>query len=98
MEPALLIFHIPDPNKCVFGPVTRGHVQEFTDLSKTENVGQTISDPGQMLILYTLPSIWPYPFFQVDLQIMVFRQNRSIPKTGFVFVLYCLLVLPVGPC
>ena len=60
-----------------------------------ENVGQTISDPGQKLIVYTLPSIWQYPFFQNDINISVFCQNRQIQKIGF-FVLYCLLNGP-GP-
>ena len=59
MEPDFQIFHIPDPNKCVFGP---GDVwacpRIYRFILKTENVGQTISDPGQKLIVYTLQSIW----------------------------------------
>ena len=58
---------------------------------KSENVGQTISDPGRKLIVYTLPSIWQYPFFQNDIQIPVFCQNRGIQKIGF----FCI-VLPIG--
>ena len=53
-----------------------------------ENVGQTISDPGQKLIVDTLPSIWQYPFFQNDIQIQVFCQNRQIQK--IVSFLYCI--------
>ena len=56
-----------------------------------ENVGQTISDPGQKLIVYSLPSIWQYPFFQNDMKIPVFCQNRGIKKIVFVFI-----VLPIG--
>ena len=89
MEPDLQIFHIPDPNKCVFGP---GDVwacpRIYRFILKTENVGRTISDPGQKLIVYTLPSIWQYPFFQNDIKIQVFCQNRGINKIGF--VLYCI--------
>ena len=101
MEPDFQIFHIPDPNNVFWGPMTRGHVQEFTDLFlKLQNVGQTISDPGQKLIVYTLPSIWQYPFFQNDIKIPVFCQNRHPHKIGFfvycIAYWYCLLA-PVIP-
>ena len=63
-------------------PIIHGFVYHI------ENVGQTISDPGQKLIVYTLPSIWQYPFFQNDIKIPVFCQNRQTQKIGF--VLYCI--------
>ena len=86
-------------NKCVSGP---GDVWAFPRIYRfiltTENDGQTISDPGQKLVVYTLPSIWQYPFFQNDIQIPVFCKSRGIKKFGLFFVLYCLLVLPfLGP-
>ena len=76
MEHDFQISHIPDPNKCVCGP---GDVwacpRIYRFISKSENVGQTISDPGQKSIAYTLPSIWHYPFFQNSIQISVNRQK-----------------------
>ena len=84
MEPDFQIFQIPDPHKCVFGP---GDVwacsRIYRFILKSENVGQTISDPGQKLIVYTLPSIWQYPFFQNDIKIPVFCQNRHPQQIGF---------------
>ena len=57
-------------NKNVFGP---GDVwacpRIYRFILKTENVGQTISDPGRKLIVYTLPAIWQYPFFINNLNI-----------------------------
>ena len=47
MEPDFQIFHIPDSNKCVVGPGDAWacpRIDRF--IQKTENVGQTISDPG----------------------------------------------------
>ena len=53
MEPDFQVFHIPDSNKCVFGP---GDVwacpRIYRFISKSENVGQTISDPLYKLIVY----------------------------------------------
>ncbi len=89
MEPDFHIFIFQTQINVFLGPVTRGHVREFTELFiKSENVGQTISDPGQKLIVYTLPSIWQYPFFQNDIKIPVFCQNRHPQKIGF--FLYCI--------
>ena len=91
MEPDLQILHIPDPNNCVFGPGDAWACPRiYRFILKSENVGQTISDPGQKLIVYTLPSIWQYPFFQNDIKISVFCQNRQIQKFGF----FCI-VLPI---
>ena len=75
-------------------PIIHGFVYHI------ENVGQTISDPGQKLIVYTLPSIWQFPFSQNDIKIPVFCQNRHPQKIGF--VLYCIaywycLLAPVIP-
>ena len=93
MEPDFQIFHIPDPNKCVFGPGDAWACPRiYRFILKSENVGQTISDPGQKLIVYTLPSIWQYPFFQNDIQIKVFCQNRQIQKFRF----FCCIELPIG--
>ena len=92
LEPDFQISHIPDPNKCVFAPGDAWacpRIHRF--ISKSENVGQTISDPGQKLIVDTLPSIWQYPFFQNGIKIPVFRQNRGIHQIGFVCI-----VLPIG--
>jgi len=70
MEPDLHIFHIPDPNKCVFGPVDAWACPRiYRFILKTENVGQTISDPLYKLIVYTLPSIWQQPFSINNLEI-----------------------------
>ena len=89
MEPDFNIAHIPDPNKCVFGPGDAwARPRICRVISETEHVGQTICDPGQKLIVYTLPSIWQYPFFQNGIKIPVFCQNRQIQKNGF--VLYCI--------
>ena len=94
-------FHIPDPNKCVFGPGDAWACPRiYRFISKPENVGQTISDPRQKLIVYTLPSIWQYPFFQNDIKIPVFCQNRHPQQIGF--FLYCIaywycLLAPVIP-
>ena len=75
-------------------PIIHGFVYHI------ENVGQTISDPGQKLIVYTLPSIWQYPFFQNGIKILVFCQTRHPQKVGF--CLYCIaywycLLAPVIP-
>ena len=90
-----------DPIKCVFGPSdvwVCPRIYRF--ILKSVNAGQTISDPPQKLIVYTLPSIWQYTFFQNDIKIPVFCQNRGINKIGF--VLYCIaywycLLAPVIP-
>ena len=59
MEPDFQISHIPDPSKCVVGPGDAwACLRIYRCISKTENVGQTISDPLYKLIVYTLPSIW----------------------------------------
>ena len=59
MEPGFQIFHIPDPIKCVLGP---GDVLAcpmiYRFVLKPVDVPQTISDPPQKLIVYTLRSIW----------------------------------------
>ena len=92
MEPDFQIFHIPDPDKCVFGPGDAWACPRvYRFIFKSENVGQTLSDPGQKLIVYTLPSIWQYPFFQNDIKIPVFCQNRHPQQIGF----FCI-VLPIG--
>ena len=89
MGPEFQIFHIPQPNKCVLGPGDAWACPRICRyILKSENIGQTISDPGQKLIVYTLPSVWQYPFFQIDIKIPVFCQNRQIQKNGF--VLYCI--------
>ena len=101
MEPDFQIFHIPDPDKCVFGPGDAWACPRICRfILKSENVGQTISDPGQKLIVYTLPSILQYSFFQNYITISVFCQNRGIQKIGF--FLYCIacwycLLAPVIP-
>ena len=93
MEPDFQIFHIPEPNKCVFGPGDAWACPRIYRLIfKTENVGQTISDPGQKLIVYTLPSIWQYPLFQNDIKESVFCQNRQNEKNCIVLP----IVLPIG--
>ena len=51
------------------------------------------------MIVYTLPSIWQYPFFQNYINIPVFGKNRQIHKFRVFFVLYCLLyclLVPLG--
>ena len=98
MEPDFQIFHIPDPSKCVFRPGDAWACPIiYRFVLKTGNVGQTISDPGQKLIVYTLPSIWQYPFFQND-AIQVFCQNRGINQIVFL-LLYCLLYcIAYWPC
>jgi len=59
MEPYFQILHISDPDKCVVGPADMWACPRiYPSILKSENVGQTISDPGQKLIVYTLPSIW----------------------------------------
>ena len=59
MEPDFQIFHIPDPNKCVCGPGDAwAYPRIYRFILESGNVGQTISDPGRKLIVYTLPSIW----------------------------------------
>ena len=81
MEPALQISHIRDPNKCVVGPGDAWACPRiYRFILKSENVGQTISDPGQKLIVYTLPSIWQYPLFRNDIKIPVLCQNRPTQK------------------
>ena len=84
----------------IFGP---GDVwacpRVYRFILETENVGETIFDPGQKLIVYTLPSIWQYPFFQNDITIPVFCQNRLIKKIGFVCIVLPIVlptVLPIG--
>ncbi len=62
---------------------------------KTENVGQTISDPRQKLIVYTLPSIWYYPFFQNDVTISVHRQNQHFQSFCIVLPIGLPIVLPI---
>ena len=59
---------------------------------KTENVGQTISDPGQKLIVYTLPSIWQYPFFQNDIKKYRYFVKTDTHKKSDLFC----IVLPIG--
>ena len=103
MESDFQIFHISDPNKSVFGAGDAWACPRiYRFILKSENVGQTtsISDPGRKLIVYTLPSIWQYPFFQNDIKIPVFCQNRHPQKIGF--CLYCIaywycLLAPVIP-
>ena len=74
------------------GLVACGHVQEFNDIFlETENVGQTISDPGQKLIVYTLPSMWQYPFFQNDIKWLYFVITVKTRNSVF-----CCIVLPIG--
>ena len=91
-EPDFQILHIPDPTKCVFGP---GDVWAcpiiYWIVLRSENVGQTISDPGHKLIVYTLPSIWQYPFFQKDKK-NVCCQNRQIQQIWFFLyrIAYCI--------
>ena len=89
MEPDFQIFHIPDPNKCVFGPGDAWACPRiYRFILKSENVGQTISDPGQKLIVYTLPSIWQYPFFQNAIKMKLFCQNRHPQQIRFFW--YCI--------
>ena len=77
MEPDFQMLQIPDPNKCVFGPGDAWACPRiYRFILKSENVGQTISDPLYKLIVYTLPSIWQYPFSQNGINTLVFRQNR----------------------
>ena len=77
-------------NKCVCGPGDVWACPRFSRiLLETENGGQTISDPGQKLIVYTLPSIWQYPFFQNAFEIHVICQNWQIQKVD----VFCV-VLP----
>ena len=96
MEPDFQIFHIPDSNQCVFGPGDAWACPRiYRFILKSESVGQTISDPGQKLIVYTLPSIWQYPFFQNDIKIPVFCQNRLIQEMAF-FCIVLPIVLPIA--
>ena len=44
----------------------------YRSVSKHDDVTSFISDPSRKLIVYTLPSIWLYPFFQNDITISVF--------------------------
>ena len=84
MEADFQIFHIPDQNKWVFRPGDAWACPRiYRFIFKSENVGQTISDPGQKVIVYTLRSIWQYPFFQNDIKLHAFCQNRHPRKIGF---------------
>ena len=53
----------------------------------SENVGQTLSDPGQKLIVYTLPSIWQYSFFQNATKIRLVKTDTH-NKLFFFVVLF----------
>ena len=53
--------------------------------------------PWYKLIVYTLPSIWHYPFFQNDIQISVNIRNRQHQE--IVLVLYCIAYcIDYWPC
>ena len=64
---------------------------------RMENYKQSNYELLYKLIVYTLPSIWHYSFFQNAIQIQVNIRNKQNQKIGFGVVLYCLLVLPIGP-
>ena len=98
MEPDFKICHFPDTYRCVFGPGDAWACPRiYRFISKSENVGQTIPDPGQKLIVYTLPSIWQYPLFPKWYNISVFCQNRQNQQIIFLFVLHCLLYCLLAP-
>ena len=64
---------------------------------KIENVDSFSSDPVQKLIVYTLPSIWYYPFFQNDID-MVNRQNQENQNLCIELPIELLIELPIAPC
>ena len=93
MEPDFQNFHIPDPNKCVVGPGDAWACpQIYRFILKSENVGQTISDPGQKLIVYTLPSIWQY----VSLFPKCYTNTGILSKQTPRQIVFFCIVLPTG--
>ena len=63
MEPDFQILHIPDPSKCVLGPGDAwACAKTYRIILKSGSVGQTISDPGQNLIVYTCRQYGSIPF------------------------------------
>ena len=97
MEPDSQTFHIPDPIKCALGPGdARACPRIYRSILKSENLGQTISDPGQKLIAYTLPSIWYDPlFFKNNIKISVNRQNQQNQNLCIVLPIVLSIVLPI---
>ena len=69
--------------------------QFYRFILESENVGQTISDPGQKLIVYTLPSIWQGPFFQNDIKDTGMLPKPANPKKWIVVCIVLPIALPI---
>ena len=98
LEPDFQNIHIPDPNTCVFKPSDVWACPRiYRCIVKTKNVGQTISDPGQKLIVYMFPSIWYMLLFKNN-----YKQIKMIVKgvsgKSVFFLIELPIELPIGPC
>ena len=90
MEPDFQIFIFQTQISVCFGPGDAWACPTiYRIIFKSENVEQTISDPGQKLIVYTLPWIWQYPLFQNGYKYRYFIKTGKSKK--IVLLLYCIV-------